>query len=124
MSHYTIISDAAKHGYNVKIGNFCEIRDNCEIGDNTSFGSRCTLSAGTKVGKNCIIKYGFVATDIPNLNRPSQKRTAIIGDYVLIGANVVLMPGVKVGNNAKIDVGLVIFKDVKDGEILRNIGRT
>lgn len=120
MGKFTIIDQSAKIGNNVHIGNYCEIRENCEIGDNTSFGSRCTLAKGTKIGKNCIIKYGFCAADTPSLNSPDFKSKVIIGNNVRIGANVIIIPPAVICDNSRIDSGLIINRDVEPGEIVRN----
>ncbi len=40
-----------------------------------------------------------------------------------IGANVTLMPGRTIGDGAKIDAGLIIDRDIKKGEIVRNLNK-
>lgn len=112
----SFIHPGAIIGKNVSIGKFCEIREGCMIGDNTTFGSRCTLAARSLVGRDCIIKYGFVMTDTPDLKEPTRKVVSIIGHRVLIGANVTIMPGVTVGNDVTIGAGSIVFKDIPDGE--------
>lgn len=84
------------------VGNYSEVRDDCSVGVETSIGSRVTLSAGTLVGDHCVIKYGFVATDTPDLANNEKKLTCNIGHGVLIGANVTLLPGLSVGDGAVI----------------------
>ena len=56
-------------GKDCKFTSYCEIRDNCILGNEVSMGSRCTLSANIVVEDGVIIKYGFVATDTPDLTK-------------------------------------------------------
>lgn len=115
IGNYCQIKDNAKIGDNVVIGDYCEIREGCIVGENTSFGSRCTLAAKTKIGKNCKIKYGFVATDSANFD--GLKTPCIVGDNVRIGANVTLMPGRTVGDGATIGACSQVRQDVPDNQI-------
>jgi acetyltransferase-like isoleucine patch superfamily enzyme len=87
------------------------------IGDNTVMGSRCTISANAKIGTNCVIKYGFVLTDTPNLDENDKKIVKGIGNDVLIGANVTLMPGVSIGNNSIIGANSQVRSDVGENEV-------
>jgi len=57
------------------------------------------------------------------LKNPDKKIAGKIGDRVTIGANVTLMPGKKIGNDCKIDAGIIIWKDIPDGTIIRNAQR-
>lgn len=113
---YSKIGIEATIDNGVRMTAYCEIRDNCKVGENTSFGSRCTLSAGTIVGKNVIIKYGFVATDTPDLNS-KEKKTCVLKDNSKYGANVVIMPNITVGINCEIGACSQVRSDVPDNEI-------
>ena len=115
IGEYCVIGENVNIGTNVRIKDYCEIRDNCEIGDNTTFGSRCTLAAGTIVGKNCELKYGLVCTDTPRLGE-KQRKPCIIEDEVKIGANVTVMPGVTIHKNAVIGACSQVRHDVPEGE--------
>ena len=95
---------------------YCEIRDNCIIGSGTSFGSRCTLSAGTIVGENVIVKYGFVAADTPDLTK-NIKQTCEMKSGSMFGANVTLMPSVVVGANSIIGANSQVRFNVPPSEI-------
>ncbi|MBK8949472.1 MAG: hypothetical protein IPM68_11605 [Flavobacteriales bacterium] len=86
------------------------------MGDDSSFGSRCTLSAGTVVGRNVIVKYGFVATDTPVLSL-GEKKLCELRDGSKFGANVVVMPGVVIGRNSEIGACSQVRHDVGDDEI-------
>jgi acetyltransferase-like isoleucine patch superfamily enzyme len=138
----SVISEKAKIGENVKIGHFCiieddviigdnttiigsnckftaycEIRDNVKVGNGTTFGSRCTISANGIIGDNVTIKYGFVLTDTPVLEKGDEKIVGYIGDNTLIGANVTLMPGFNIGKNATIGACSQVRNNVGDNEI-------
>jgi len=69
------------------------------------------------VGANCIIKYGFVLTDTPDLKENSKKSVGWIGDDVLIGANATQMPGISIGNNCIIGACSQVRVDVPDNEV-------
>ena len=69
------------------------------------------------IGADCIIKYGFVASDTPDLNEPAFKKPGVIGHGVKVGANVVLMPGVIVKEGATLGACSQIRKDVGKSEI-------
>jgi len=74
------------------------------------------LAAETRVGKNCQIKYGCVATDTPKIGEKNRK-PCIIKDEVRCGANVTLMPGITVGKNSEIGSCSQVRHDVPDNEI-------
>lgn len=79
-------------------------------------GSRCTLSAGVQVGRNVVIKYGFVVTDTPDLTS-GEKEVGTIGDGSMFGVDVVLMPGVDVGKQCIIGACSQVRHDVPDREV-------
>lgn len=103
-------------GKNCKIGKYVEIRDYSVIGDNTIIGSRCTFSKNSRIGNNCVIKYGFVLTDTPDIKNNNFKSVGHIGNNVMIGANVTLMPGVCIDDNAIIGACSQVRHHVKKGE--------
>ncbi len=113
---YSKIGINAVIGNDVKMTAYVEIRDYCKVGERSTFGSRCTLSAGTIVESDVIVKYGFVATDTPNLAR-QDKITCIMKKGSKYGANVVLMPGITVGINAEIGACSQVRNNVPDNEI-------
>lgn len=119
----TSVGTYCKIGRNAVVGcdcsftSYCEIRDNCILGDRVSMGSRCTLSAGTEVEDDVIMKYGFVVTDTPVLKKNSEKTVGRLGARSRFGANVVIMPGVSVGQNAEIGACSQVRHNVPDNEI-------
>ena len=114
---FCIVRKGAKIGAKCKFTAYCEIRENVIIGDGTTMGSRCTISANATIGENCVIKYGFVLTDTPNLEENAKKVVEGIGNNVLIGANVTLMPGFTIGENAIIGACSQVRANVGPNEI-------
>ena len=132
---FSLIEEGARIGPGTKIGThckigaraevgescsftaYCEIRAGCRVGDRVSMGSRCTLSAGTIVEDDVIIKYGFVATDTPDLHENSVKKTCVLKAGSLYGANVTIMPAVTVGVGSEIGACSQVRQDVPDGEV-------
>ncbi|MFV8279934.1 DapH/DapD/GlmU-related protein [Christiangramia marina] len=114
---FCIVRSGARIGSNCKFTAYCEIRENVVIGDNTSFGSRCTISANARIGKNVVVKYSFVLTDTPKLEKGSFKEVGSIGDGALIGANVTLMPGCSIGRESIIGACSQVRTDVGDREV-------
>lgn len=117
------IGTYTKIGRNVKVGvdcsftSFCEIRDTCVLGNRVIMGSRGTLSAGTVVEDDVIMKYAFVVTDTPDLTANDQKILGKLKRGSRFGASVVIMPGVTIGENAEIGACSLVRKDVPDKEI-------
>jgi UDP-2-acetamido-3-amino-2,3-dideoxy-glucuronate N-acetyltransferase len=117
LGNYCVVKKGASIGDNCKFTAYCEIRENVKIGNNTTFGSRCTISANASIGNNVTIKYGFVLTDTPVLERGDEKSVGNIGDNVLIGANVCLMPGFSIGSNSVIGACSQVRSEVGDSEV-------
>ena len=119
----TKVGTYSKIGRNVVVGAgcsftaYCEIRDGCHLGDKVSMGSRCTLSAGTIVEDEVIMKYSFVVTDTPVLSRNNEKIVGRLKRGSRFGANVVIMPGVTIGANAEIGACSQVRHDVPDNEV-------
>ena len=132
---FTVIQEGATVGAGTKVGThckigaravvgescsftaYCEIRSDCRVGDRVSMGSRCTLSSGTIVGDDVIIKYGFVATDTPDLHENQTKQTCVLSSGSLYGANVTIMPALTIGVGSEIGACSQVRHDVPDGEV-------
>ena len=119
----TKIGTYTKVGRDVRIGadcsftSFCEIRDRCDLGDRVLMGSRGTLSAGTVVEDDVVMKYAFVVTDTPDLTRNDRKSVGRLKRKSRFGASVVIMPSVTIGENAEIGACSQVRKDVPDNEV-------
>lgn len=114
---YTKIGKKVRIGKACSFTSFCEIRDDCILGDYVSMGSRCTLSAGTRVEDHVIIKYSFVYTDTPILTKNNEKNVGCLKKGSRYGANVTIMPGITVGENSEIGACSLVRYDVPDNEI-------
>jgi UDP-3-O-[3-hydroxymyristoyl] glucosamine N-acyltransferase len=119
----TKVGTYSKIGRNVRIGSacsftaYCEIRDDCRLGDRVLMGSRCTLSAGTLVEDDVVMKYSFVVADTPVLSRNDEKLVGHLKKRSRFGACVVIMPGVTVGEDAEIGACSQVRHDVPDHEV-------
>lgn len=114
---YTKLGKDVTIGDSCQFTSFCEIRDNCKLGHNVSMGSRGTLSAGSIVEDNVVMKYSFVLTDTPDLTKGKEKRIGLLRKGSMFGANVTIMPGVNIGENAEIGACSQVRHDVPDNEI-------
>jgi UDP-2-acetamido-3-amino-2,3-dideoxy-glucuronate N-acetyltransferase len=114
---YTKVGKKAVIGENCKFTAFCEVRDNCKLGDNVAMGSRGTLSAGTVVENDVIMKYAFVVTDTPVVGQEQIKSVGTLKKGSRFGANVTIMPGVTVGENSEIGACSQVRYDVPDNEV-------
>lgn len=114
---YTKIGKNATVGENCSFTSYCEIRDKCVLGDGVSMGSRCTLSAGTRVGDFVIMKYGFVVTDTPVLLQNTVKNVGGLGSHSRFGANVTIMPGVSIGENSEVGACSQVRCDVPADQV-------
>lgn len=119
----TRIGTYCKVGREVRIGedcsftSFCEIRDKCQLGDRVLMGSRGTLSAGTIVEDEVVMKYAFVVTDTPDLQKNHEKSVGRLKRKSRFGASVVIMPSVVIGENAEIGACSQVRKDVPDNQV-------
>jgi UDP-3-O-[3-hydroxymyristoyl] glucosamine N-acyltransferase len=114
---YTKIGRDVRIGADCSFTSFCEIRDRCELGDRVLMGSRGTLSAGTVVEDDVVMKYAFVVTDTPDLTRNDQKSVGRLKRKSRFGASVVIMPSVTIGENAEIGACSQVRKDVPDNQV-------
>ncbi len=117
ISSGAFISDSAKTGNDVYIGDFTYIGKNVEIGDNSKIyphvylgdnvkiGNNTTIFAGVKIysdnfiGNNCVIHsgviigsdgFGFAPQEDNNYKKVAQIGNVIIEDNVEIGANTTI----------------------------------
>jgi acetyltransferase-like isoleucine patch superfamily enzyme len=114
---YTKIGRHVVIGSDCSFTSFCEIRDRCQLGDHVLMGSRGTLSAGTVVEDEVVMKYAFVVTDTPDLQKNDQKVVGRLKRGSRFGASVVIMPAVTIGENAEIGACSQVRKDVPDNQV-------
>ena len=114
---YTKIGRDVRIGADCSFTSFCEIRDKCDLGDRVLMGSRGTLSAGTVVEDEVVMKYAFVVTDTPDLQKNNEKSVGRLKRKSRFGASVVIMPSVTIGENAEIGACSQVRKDVPDNQV-------
>lgn len=114
---YTKIGKGVVMGSDCSFTAFCEIRDRCQLGDRVLMGSRGTLSAGTIVEDDVVMKYAFVVTDTPDLQKNDEKVVGRLKRGSRFGASVVIMPAVTIGENAEIGACSQVRKDVPDNQV-------
>lgn len=114
---YTKVGRKVRIGADCSFTSFCEIRDNCQLGDRVLMGSRGTLSAGTVVEDDVVMKYAFVVTDTPDLTKNDEKAVGRLKRKSRFGACVVIMPSVTIGENAEIGACSQVRKDVPDNQV-------
>lgn len=89
---------------NVKVGNFCEIK-NSQIGANTKI-SHLAYVGDAVVGKNCNIGCGAIFV---NYNGKTKAKT-VVGDNCFIGSNVNIVAPVCIADKSYICAGTTITK--------------
>ena len=135
LEDYVIVQEGAKIGRNSKVGTYskigrnvvigencsftayCEIREDCFVGNNVKMGSRGTLSAGTHVEDDVVMKYAFVVTDTPDLTKNDEKSVGRLKKGSRFGASVVIMPSVTIGENAEVGACSQVRKDVPNNQV-------
>lgn len=135
LEDYVIVESGAKIGRRTKVGTYskigkevvigencsftayCEIRDLCNLGNNVKMGSRGTLSSGTHVEDDVVMKYAFVVTDTPDLTKNDEKSVGRLKKGSRFGASVVIMPSVTVGENSEVGACSQVRKDVPDNQV-------
>lgn len=101
------ISPSANIGKGVVLAMNVNVGPNVVIGDYTLINSRCSLGHDTKLGK-----FNFISPNVCFSGFTS------IGDENLFGINSATIPGIQVGNKNKVMAGMVLDKNVGDGETI------
>lgn len=100
LGEFAVISDNARIGNNVKIYPQVYVGDNVVIGDNTTLFAGVKLYSDTVIGKNCIIHSGTVIGSdgfrFEPQNEEGQRKVPQIG-------NVIIEDDVEIGANCAID---------------------
>src|SRR5262249_34085324 len=104
-----VIGQGVNLGFNVKVGDDCQIMDRAQISGETVIGNRCFIS---------------VHVVIVNDNKPRGYKwkgvePVVIGNDVVIGAGALIRPGVKIGDGATIAMGALVVKDVEPGTLVK-----
>lgn len=100
VGEFAVISDNARIGNNVKIYPQVYIGDNVSVGDNTTIYAGVKIYSDTVIGKDCIIHSGTVIGSdgfrFEPQNEEGQRKVPQIG-------NVVIEDDVEIGANCAID---------------------
>lgn len=92
-----MISDNAKIGDNVLIGDYVIIEDDVEIGNNTKIGPFCIIKKGSKIGSYC----SFTAYC-------EIRENVIIGDNTTMGSRCTISANSIIGKNVVIKYSFVL----------------
>lgn len=97
------LSENAKLGNGVVLGQFTVIEDEVEIGDNCIIGHNVVIHKGSKIGSNVRIDDNSVIGKLPMrsvnsaLKGGDELEPSHIGDSCLIGAGVIIYAGCVIG---------------------------
>jgi acetyltransferase-like isoleucine patch superfamily enzyme len=85
------ISEKAKIGKNVFVGEFAVIEEGAEIGDNTHIGPFCIVRKGAKIGSGCkFTAYCEIRENVVVGNHTSMGSRCTISANAQIGSNVII----------------------------------
>lgn len=99
-----IIAKTAEMGVGNIIDPYCIIGPNVKIGNYNIFTSQTIISHDSIVGNNNFLPTSLFAGDTK------------LGDNNSLGIRCTSIPSIKIGNNTVIKAGMLIDKDVSDGE--------
>lgn len=103
-----------------------------DIGSNVFFNNDCSINCMGKIniGNNCIFGEGVKLYDHNHkfldeselIRKQGYKISKIsIKDNCWIGSNVVILQGVTIGKNSIIGSGCIVYKDIPDKSIVKNL---
>ncbi|WP_408955110.1 DapH/DapD/GlmU-related protein [Natroniella sp. ANB-PHB2] len=116
------ISQKAKLGENVTVGDFTVIQDGVEIGDNVIIGNNVVIHQGSKIGSNIRIDDNTVIGKQPMkavtsaVSDDKLQPPCEISDGCLIGANTVIYAGCKIGEKCLVADQASIRENVEIGD--------
>lgn len=88
------ISNKAKIGTNVIVGDFTVIKDDVEIGNNVEIGSNVIIDNGARISDNVKLHHGAVISTIPqDLKFAGEVSTLEIGENTIVREYVTLNRG-------------------------------
>lgn len=100
-----LISPSATIGEGVVISHNASVGPKVKIGNFNMLNSRCTIGHDTQMGD-----YNFISPKVA-LSGNTQ-----IGNGNMFGTNSSTIPGIKVGNDNTIGAGMIVYKNIGDGE--------
>lgn len=104
------VSEGARIGTGVKIGDFTKIYDNVEIGDNCEIYNNVTIFPGARIGNGVKIFPGAVIAGIPqDLKFRGEETAAVIGDNTTIRECVTVNRGTASKGKTVVGSGCLIM---------------
>jgi len=100
------------------LGDGCELHTNyvgdSVLGEDVAFGSG-TVTANLRLDE----RNAILAVDGQPVDSGMAKLGALVGSHVRVGINVSLRDGVRIGSNCAIGPGLLLDRDVEDGQFVK-----
>lgn len=117
LSLVTLIHPTVILGSNVSVGEGSLVFANVHIGTGSKIGEACFISSNSSIEHHNTIGQGFCTG--PNLNTSGG---VAIGKGVRFGMNISIEPGIRVGDGCIVASGVVLTRDLKEGNILKSRG--
>jgi bifunctional UDP-N-acetylglucosamine pyrophosphorylase/glucosamine-1-phosphate N-acetyltransferase len=99
------------------LGDGCDLHSNyvgdSVLGDDVAFGSG-TVTANLRLAEDNV----RVNVDGQRLDTGRRKVGVLVGSHVRVGINSSLMPGVRIGSKAAVGPGVVLRRDMPDGQMV------
>ncbi len=113
------------YGWNIFLGNHCEINQNCvfqdaapiTLGDHALIGPNVQIYTATHPLQAAQRLAGQITSDEHFAFSLTTALPVTVGHHVWIGGSAILLPGVTVGNHATIGAGSVVTHDIPDGTV-------
>ncbi len=110
--HWTHITDTARIGDRVSVGQCCFIAGT--VGDGTRIGNGVSVWFGVELGEDVFVAPGAMFTNVMRprafFRQPAEETK--VGRGATIGAGAVVVCGVEIGEYAMIGAGSVVTHDV------------
>lgn len=109
LEHYgsLVIGDNVEIGFNSVVGKSLYPGDITTIGDGCKLANCCAVGHDCQLGKRVMIYAGTMLAGF-----------CVIGDDTHITLNSTIKNGVKIGKNVQVNMGSVVIRDIKDGEVV------
>jgi UDP-N-acetylglucosamine acyltransferase len=97
------ISNKAKIGLNVTVGDFTVIKDDVEIGNNVQIGSNVIIDDGARISDNVKLHHGAVISTIPqDLKYKGEVTTLELGENTVVREYATLNKGTSVSGKTMV----------------------
>ena len=115
-----MISENAKIGNNVSIGEYVIIEEGAEIGDNTKIGPFCIIRKGARIGENCkFTAYCEIRDNVIISNNTRFGSRCTISANAVIGENVTIKYGFVLTDTPNLKEGdIKVVGSVGDGSLI------